>query len=72
MQFAMSPTDVLALADAAKRLGGGPFGLAGRVLGFSADEGSKIPAWAWYTVAMMAGATATGWVFRRYGDRIFP
>lgn len=72
MQFAMSPSDVLALADASRRLGGGPIELAGRALGYAPGEGGKIPTWAWYTVALMGGTVMAGWAIYRYGERLFP
>jgi hypothetical protein len=52
-------------AAAAEALGpvmdhiGGPVGLAGRLVGFGADEiDAGVPGWAWFGIGMVAGATA--------------
>lgn len=65
MEFSLS--DLGVLADVAQKMDGDPLSLVGRIIGMSPDETRVgVPAWAWVTVALGAGAYL-GW---RYGDQV--
>jgi len=55
----MTLTDLESISNAALRVDTNPIGLAGRLLGLSADEQKAgIPGWAWLTVGLGAGIIA--------------
>lgn len=51
----LSATDVLAIAEATRRLGVSPAGLAGRLAGLGAGEQKLVPPWGWYGAAAVLG-----------------
>lgn len=66
MAFMTTPTDVLAISAAARKLDPNPLSLAGKLVGFGSDEQKAgIPIWAWVTVGMGIGA-AIGWRLARH------
>jgi len=55
----MTLTDLESISNAALRVDTNPIGLAGRLLGLSADEQKAgIPGWAWLTVGLGVGVIA--------------
>jgi len=69
MEFLATPTDVMRLADTARRLEHNPLTLAGKLAGLGTDEQrAGVPPWAWVLLALGVGAGA-GYVLSRKRDR---
>lgn len=60
MEFTATPSDVVNVVEAAKKLDANPLKLGGRFLGLGAEDQERgVPLWAWLVLAAAVGGWAT-------------